>query len=97
MKTNQEILDLIAAVKHPAIDYSLVDLGIVKDIDIYSETITLKFAFPFPNIPIADTLIQSIESPLNEIGYRLLPEIVLMDEQEKAKFMQMETEAWKGM
>ena len=97
MKTKQEILDVISEVKHPAIDHSLVDLGIVKDIEIYNTTIALKFAFPFPNIPIADTLIQSIEMPLNTIGYRLAPDIVLMDEQEKAKFMQMEAEAWKGM
>jgi len=97
MKTNQEILTAIAVVEHPAINHSLVDLGIVKDIEIYTETITLKFAFPFPNIPIADALIQSIESPINEMGYRLSHEVVIMDEQEKAKFMQMEAEAWKGM
>ncbi len=97
MKTNQEIINLISEVKHPAIDYSLVDLGIVKDIAIYNKTIALKFVFPFPNIPIADTLIQSIEMPLNNIGYRLAPDIILMNEQEKAKFMQMEAEAWKGL
>ncbi len=97
MKTKQEIINLLSKVKHPAIDYSLIDLGIVKDIEIYNKTIALKFAFPFPNIPIADTLIQSIEIPLNSIGYRLAPDVILMDEQEKAKFMQMETEAWKGL
>lgn len=96
MNTNQEIIDLISAVKHPAIDHTLVDLGIVRDINVFSKTVVLEFAFPFPNIPIADALVNSIEAPLNDNGYRLLSEIITMNEQEKARFLQMETEAWKG-
>ena len=93
----KEVLNVISGVKHPAIDHSLVDLGIVRDIEVYNKTVVLKFVFPFPNIPIADTLINSIEVPLSKIGYWLSPEVILMNEQEKARFMQMETEAWKGL
>ncbi len=93
----KEVLNVISGVKHPAIDHSLVDLGIVRDIEVYNKTVLLKFVFPFPNIPIADTLINSIEVPLSKIGYSLLPEVILMNEQEKARFIQMETEAWKGL
>ena len=97
MKTEQEILEVISGVKHPAIDYSLLDLGIIKDIEIEDKTVGLKFAFPFPNIPIADTLIDSVKIPLNNIGYNLFTDIVLMTDEEKARFMKMESEAWKGL
>jgi len=97
MKTKEEILNVISEVKHPAINHSLVDLGIVKDIEIDDKAVDLKFAFPFPNIPIGEMLINSIKTPLNDIGYGLRSDVVLMNEQEKAKFMQMEAEAWKGM
>ena len=96
MKTKEEVLDIISNVKHPAIDYSLVDLGIIKDIEVKDNIVKLIFVFPFPNIPIADALINSIAMPLRVIGYELEHEIVVMTEEEKTKFMRMETEAWKG-
>ncbi len=97
MKTEQEIMKIISDVKHPAIDYSLLDLGIINDIEIDDKTVILKFVFPFPNIPIADTLIDSVKMPLNDIGYTLFSDVILMTEEERAKFMQMEAEAWKGL
>ena len=97
MKKEQEILKVISEVKHPAIDYSLLDLGIIKDIEIDNKTVALKFVFPFPNIPIADALIDSVKIPLNNIGCTLFSDVILMTEEEKAKFMQMEAEAWKGL
>ncbi len=97
MIKEQEILKVISAVKHPAIDYSLLDLGIIKDIEIEGNTVALKFVFPFPNIPIADTLINSVKMPLNNIGCSLFSDVILMTDEEKAKFMQMEAEAWKGL
>ena len=97
MKIEQEILKVISEVKHPAIDHSLLDLGMIKDIEIDNKTVSLKFVFPFPNIPIADTLIDSIKIPLNNKGYTLFSDVILMTEEERAKFMQMEAEAWKGL
>ena len=97
MKTEQEILKVISEVKHPAIDHSLLDLGIIKDIEIDNKAVSLKFVFPFPNIPIADSLIDSIKIPLNNNGYTLFSDVILMTEEERARFMQMESEAWKGL
>jgi len=96
MKTKEDILKLISEVKHPAINYSLVDLGIVKDIQIKENLVTLIFAFPFPNIPIADALINSIKTPLNNINFDLEYQIIVMTEEEKAIFMKKEAEAWIG-
>lgn len=97
MKTEQETLKVISDVRHPAIDHSLLDLGIIKDIEIEDNTVSLKFVFPIPNIPIVDALFDSIKIPLNNIGYTLFSDVILMTEEERAKFMQMEAEAWKGL
>jgi ATP-binding protein involved in chromosome partitioning len=93
----EDVLKVISEVKHPAIDFSLVELGIIQDhIEVLDSTVKLVFAFPFPNIPIADALINSIAMPLKSIGYNLTYQIVVMTEEEKMKFMRMEAEAWRG-
>lgn len=95
--TKEKILNVISEVKHPAIDFSLVDLGIIREnIEVVESVVRLIFAFPFPNIPIAGALVNSIAMPLKNIGYDLKYEIVLMTDEEKVKFMRMETEGWKG-
>ena len=43
-----------------------------------------------------NALINSIVIPLKNIGFNLDHNIVIMTEEEKAKFIQMKTEAWKG-
>ena len=96
MKTKENAINVIKAIKHPAINYSLFDLGIVKDIEINDDTVNLTFAFPFPDIPIADALINSIAQPLKNIGFDFVHKVVIMTDEEKAKFLQMETQGWKG-
>lgn len=93
----EKIIEDINLVMHPAINFSLVDLGIVKSINITETKTTVVFAFPFPNIPIAEQLINSVSEHVLSNGTQFEHEIVLMTEQEKAKFMQLETDGWKGM
>ena len=97
MQTIVNVITEISKVKHPAIDYSLVKLGIVKDVDLNDDTVILTFVFPFPNIPIADQLISSIEKPINDMGLKMEYIVRVMTEEEKARFLQLEAEAWKGM
>ena len=97
MKTKQDIIDAISGVQHPAISNSLLNLGIVKEVELNNNVANIIFAFPFPNIPIADQLVYSIYEPIKAIGVDFNYDIVDMTEEEKAKFMQLETEGWKGM
>ncbi len=96
MKTRQEVIHAISNVQHPAIAYSLLELGIVKDIDLNENLVTITFAFPFPNIPIAGQLVNSISMPIQSLGFDFKYKIVVMTEEEKIKFMEMETKGWKG-
>jgi metal-sulfur cluster biosynthetic enzyme len=97
MQTIVNVITEISKVMHPAINYSLVKLGIVKDVDLNDDTVVLTFVFPFPNIPIADQLISSIEKPINDMGLKMEYIVRVMTEKEKSRFMQLEAEAWKGM
>lgn len=96
MITQTEVENAIAGVEHPAINYSLVKLGIISNILLFGKKVIIEFAFPFPNIPIADQLIGSIGNPIKDLGLSFEHTIRNMDEEEQQKFLQMETEAWKG-
>ncbi len=96
MKTREEVINEISKVKHPAIDFPLTELGIVKNLNLENETVNVTFAFPFANIPIAGQLLNSIAQPVNQLGLEFEYEIQVMTEEEKAKFMKMETEGWTG-
>ncbi len=95
MITQIEVENAISNVEHPAINHSLIKLGIISNILLLGKKVIVEFAFPFPNIPIADKLIGSIEKPIKNLGLSFEYNVRTMNDQEKSKFLQMETEAWK--
>jgi metal-sulfur cluster biosynthetic enzyme len=94
--SEKEIHQVIARIKHAAIDCSLVDLGIVKDVTIKGDIVTVTLAFPFANIPIKDYLIMSVKTPLEKLGVKVKVETTVMDEKESKRFLEMESKYWKG-
>ncbi len=96
MITQTEVENAISCVEHPAINHSLVKLGIISNILLLGKKVIVEFAFPFPNIPIADKLIGSIEKPIKNLGLSFEHNVRTMNDQERSKFLQMETDAWKG-
>ncbi len=96
MKTKEEVLELISGVMHPAINYSLHDLGIVKDLNVNENNVEVIFAFPFPGIPIADAVVNLISQPIVAEGFEFKYKIELMSTEEKDNFMEMETAGWIG-
>jgi metal-sulfur cluster biosynthetic enzyme len=94
--TQEDVLNVLSQVEHPAIRYSLIKLGMVTDVKLVGNKVSLVFAFPFPNIPIADMLIQSIALPVKQMNLDLEYTTRVMNDQERQLFLQLETEAWKG-
>jgi len=92
----EDVRRAVEHVKHPAIDRTLIDLGIVKDIEVESGKAKVTFAFPFPNIPIKDMLIESIRAPISELGLEMEAEVVVMTPEELQRFLEMEREGWMG-
>ena len=96
MSRQKSVLDAISKVVHPAINCSLAELGIVKDVEVYNENIViLTFVFPFQKIPIKDKLIAALENAAKEFGYNLEYIIRYMNEYEKKRFLELETKNWK--
>ncbi|HHE75236.1 MAG TPA: DUF59 domain-containing protein [Desulfobacteraceae bacterium] len=94
--SEKDIRQAIAPVKHPAIDNTLVDLGMVKDVEVKGEKVTLTLAFPFPNIPIEGLLINSLQQPLKKLGVEAEIKTTVMSPEELQKFLAMEQAGWKG-
>ena len=93
--TKEEVIEIISDVKHPAIDHSLLDLGIVKDVRVEDDKVKITFSFPFPQVPIRDMLINSIDQTLQSIGVNAEYDFTEMDEKERAEFLRMEKEGWR--
>jgi ATP-binding protein involved in chromosome partitioning len=94
--SEQDVRKVLAWVKHPMIDRSLLDLGIIKDIRVESDKIEITLAFPFPNIPIEEHLIDSVREPITKLGAEVELRLTVMNQEELQKFLTMEQEAWKG-
>ena len=88
--------DLLEKVKHPAIDRSLLDLGIIKEIAVKDDKVAITMALSFPNIPITDQLISSIKEPIDKLGMEVEVKQTIMNQNELQRFLTMEQEGWKG-
>ena len=94
--TQEDVLQVLSQVEHPAIRYSLIKLGIVTDVKFVGNKVNAVFAFPFQNIPITDLLINSISYPVKSLGLEFEYNVRTMSGEERSRFLQLEAEAWKG-
>ena len=85
----------IESVQHPAINNTLKNLGIAKDLSVNGNEITLTIAIPFPNVPILDELAMSLVEPLTKLGAEVYVEVVVMNDEEREHFLRLEKEGWK--
>ena len=94
--SEENIRKAIAGIKHPAIDHTLLELGMVKAINIENDKATITLAFPFANIPIEDYLINSVREPIKKLGVKVEMRVTVMNQEELQNFLAMEQEFWKG-
>ncbi len=95
MMTREDVLNVLSKVEHPNIRYSLMKLGIVTDVELVENKVTVFFAFPFPTIPIGEDLVNSMAEPVEALGLDFDYDIRIMTDDERRKFLRLETEAWK--
>ena len=87
----------LSKVMHPEINYSLIDLEMIKNVVYRNNTVVLTLKLPFPGIPIKEDLIQSIKGALVDLDKAVQVEINVeqMSQEERDKFMRMAKEGWK--
>lgn len=93
----EEVIALLEEIRHPAIDFTLVELGILTEIKIVDTNVSAVFAFPFAKIPIADNIINSVAITLSNFNIEFVHTIRTMSETEKKRFLKLENQAWKGL
>jgi metal-sulfur cluster biosynthetic enzyme len=91
-----KIIKTIESVQHPAIATSLLNLGMLEDIDFEGNKVIATFVWPFDNIPIKEQLINSVKLPLKNLGLELEYNERVMNEDEKSKFLALEKKYWRG-
>jgi metal-sulfur cluster biosynthetic enzyme len=89
----------IEQVMHPEINRTLVKLGMVKDITLEDNEVTLALVLPFLGIPVSvkDYLINSLRQAVMKLGAKVEIRVAEMNQEERLAFLAMEQENWKGL
>ena len=97
-KSEEDIRQVVAEIKHPAIDRTLVDLGIVKEITVNGNKVLVTMALPFPGIPsqVKDYLVNCVVEQIKKLDVEVEVDLTIMNQEELQAFLDMEQESWKG-
>ena len=93
-----EIEQALSKVMHPEINYSLVDMEMIKDVVCEEKKVGLTLKLPFLQVPVKDLLIESIKKTLYVLDSSIQVEtnIEEMSQEERENFMKMAKEGWKS-
>lgn len=97
--SEEDVHQAIGQVMHPEINRTLVELGMVKDIALKNDEVTLTLVLPFLGIPISvkDYLENSLRQAVTKFGATVEIRIAEMNQEERLAFLAMEQESWKGL
>jgi hypothetical protein len=100
MDDKDAIMEAINHVEHPAIAASLVDLGMVRDVEYKPEdqSVTLTLVLPVYNIleHVRDYMVNSLYLAIQDAGGELKGvSLAQMTDEERQRFLQMEQENWR--
>jgi len=92
--SEEDVHQAIGQVMHPEISRTLVELGMVKDIALKDDEVTLTLALPFLGIPasIKDYLVNSLREAVIKLGAKVEVRIAEMNQEERLAFLAMEQE-----
>ena len=97
--SEEDVHQAIGQVMHPEISRSLVELGMVKDVTLRDDEVSLSLVLPFLGIPasIKDYLVNSLRQAVMKLGAKAEIKITEMNEEERLAFLAMEEEGWRGL
>jgi len=90
-KEINKIKELLNKVKHPEINNSLVELGMIGEIQIKDKVI-VELKLPAQGVPIADMLSDLIKEGLKDFSVEV--NFSVMNEKEKQKFFELAQKNW---
>jgi metal-sulfur cluster biosynthetic enzyme len=63
----ESVLDALETVQDPEISMSIVDLGLVRDVDLRSGRVEVEIVLTSPYCPLADVIVADIEDRLKQL------------------------------
>jgi len=97
--SEEDVHHTIEQVMHPEISRTLVELGMVRDIALKDDEVTLTLVLPFLGIPdsIKDYLVKGLRQAVMSLGANVEIKVAEMNEEERLAFLAMEQKGWKGL
>ncbi|MCD6558093.1 MAG: iron-sulfur cluster assembly protein [Candidatus Aenigmarchaeota archaeon] len=95
--SEKDVKEVLSKVIHPEINYSLVELGMIKDIKVEDNVISITLTLPFLDVPIKEDLINLVKEALKSLNndMEIKMNIAEMDEEERERFMILARKGWK--
>ncbi len=91
----EKVKSILADLKHPEINLTLMELGMIGDIDIRNNEVTVTLKIPVLGIPILGMLSDMIKERINsELNVYADVKVEVMNESEKQRFMKLAQENW---
>lgn len=92
-----DINQALSKIIHPEINYSLIDLGMIKNVICRQDKVDLTLMLPFLQVPVKDLLIESIKKALSDLDSSIQVEVNIeqMNQEQRDKFAKMAKEGWK--
>ena len=83
----EKIKKTLKKTKHPEFDKNLIELGMIRDIEIRKNKIIVVLVLPFLHVPIREQLLKIIKEIIKE-NFDIVPLIKIkeMNQKEKKKF-----------
>ncbi len=96
--SKEEIEESLKRIEHPEIRHTLFELGMIKDVEIDGDRVSLTLNLPVPGVPILGFLTDSIRSAVRRIRDDAVVEVKtdVMSEEERMRFVAMARSAWRG-
>jgi metal-sulfur cluster biosynthetic enzyme len=66
--SEEEVRQAMAEVTHLAIDRTLIELEMIKNITVRNNKVALVLLFPFPNIQIKNYLVNNVHEAVMKLG-----------------------------
>ncbi len=97
MLTTEEVMQAMAKTRHPEIDCSPVELGMIKHVSAEKDKVIVTMNLPFLGIPIRDELVRIVAEAVTNEDQTLQVEVqfATMSQEEREKFMKKARENWK--
>lgn len=65
--TNRGIMQALATIKDPEIDFNIVELGLIRRVEIENDKVLITMIFTSPFCPLADLIVSRIEEKIGSV------------------------------